>query len=151
MNNSMTYEEYLNKNGKLTYTFFGVSMNPMLKQGRDLFTVKAKTNKRCQKYDVVLYRRPPHQYVLHRIVEVRKNDYVILGDNCIDKEYGITDDDIIGVLNEFLRAGKRVSVNNKVYRFYSWFWYFIYPMRRLIKIGKIKVKKWIKNILHFFG
>lgn len=145
MNKSISYEEYFDKNEKLTYTFSGISMNPMLKQGRDLFTVRKKTDERCQKYDVVLYRRPPHQYVLHRIVEVREHDYVILGDNCIFKEYGITDDDILAVMCEFLRDGKTISVDNKVYQLYVRFWYGIYPIRKMIKIMKGKLRKWIKK------
>ena len=90
-----TYEDFLEKNGEMTYSNVGISMLPLLKEGRDLFTVRKKGRKRCKKYDVVLYRRPPNSYVLHRIIEVRENDYVILGDNCLNKEYGITDDDII--------------------------------------------------------
>ena len=87
----MTYEEYLEKNNTLTYTNVGVSMMPLLRQGRDLFTVTKKTGRRCKAGDVVLYRRPPNKYVLHRIIAVRPNDYVILGDNCIGREYGIKD------------------------------------------------------------
>lgn len=45
--NKVTYEEYLEQNHELTYTNVGVSMLPMMKQGRDLFTVKKK-----QKEDV---------------------------------------------------------------------------------------------------
>lgn len=145
MNNRKTYEEYLAENGKLTYTFSGVSMNPMLKQGRDLFTVKKKTKERCKKYDVVLYRRPTDQYVLHRIVEVREQDYVILGDNCIAKEYGITDEDILGVLTEFLRAGKKISADNKWYQIYARLWYQIYPARKFLKRAKGKVKGILKR------
>lgn len=141
MSSGKTYEEYLAENGSLTYTFSGVSMNPMLKQGRDLFTVKAKTAERCKKYDVVLYRRPPSHYVLHRIVEVREKDYVILGDNCIAKEYGITDQDILGVLTEFVRAGKTVSVDNQFYQLYARLWYWIYPVRMLAKKVKGKLKR----------
>lgn len=122
MNNSMTYEQYLAENGSLTYTFKGCSMNPMLKQGRDLFTVKAKTAERCRKYDVVLYRRPPNRFVLHRIVKVREKDYVIIGDNCIKKEYGIKDEDIIGVLTGFVRKGKDYFVSDPRYRLYVHIW-----------------------------
>lgn len=68
-------------------------MLPMLKQGRDSFTVKKKTTQRCRKYDVILYRRPPDSYVLHRVIAVREHDYVVLGDNCINKEY-VKDSDI---------------------------------------------------------
>lgn len=140
MSNCKSYEEYLAENDTLIYTFSGVSMNPMLRQERDLICVKKKTAGRCKKYDVVLYRRPPRQYVLHRIVEVREKDYVILGDNCIAKEYGITDDDIIGVLTEFVRDGKTVSVQNRGYRLYARMWYRIYPIRMLIKKMKGKWK-----------
>jgi len=141
MSDGKTYEEYLRKNGTLTYTFSGVSMMPMLKQGRDLFTVRAKTAERCQKYDVVLYRRPPQHYVLHRIVEVREDDYVILGDNCITKEYGIRDEDILGVLTEFVHNGRTIPADNRGYRFYARFWYALYPVRTALKKIKGKLKK----------
>lgn len=78
----MTYEEYFKRHTELIYRNVGVSMLPMLKQGRDLFILKKKTDQRCKKYDVVLYYRKPGQYVLHRIVEVHEKEYVVLGDNC---------------------------------------------------------------------
>lgn len=51
----MTYEEYFKRHTELIYRNVGVSMLPMLKQGRDLFILKKKTDQRCKKYDVVLY------------------------------------------------------------------------------------------------
>ena len=131
--NKTTYEEYLAEHGELTYTNVGVSMLPMLKQGRDLFTLRETTEERCKKYDVVLYRAKNGRYVLHRVVEVREEDYVILGDNCLNKEYGITDADILAVLTRFVRKGKEYSVTDKAYLRYARFWYAIYPVRRLGK------------------
>lgn len=145
MNNITTYEQYLAEHGSLTYTFKGNSMNPMLKQGRDIFTVRAKTSERCRKYDVVLYRRPPNQYVLHRVVEVRDTGYVILGDHCISKEYGITDDDIIAVMTSFTRRGKEHSVHEISCRIYSRVWYAIYPIRKLYMRFAMKIKGLIKK------
>lgn len=92
----------------------------------------------------MLYRRPPSHYVLHRIVEVRENDYVILGDNCLNKEYGIKDEDIIGVLSKFVRNGKEYTVDNKNYQLCAKLWYFIYPIRKLIMKIKIKLRR-LKN------
>ena len=138
-----TYEEYLEKNGTFTYKNSGVSMLPLLKEGRDLFTVVKKGDERCKKYDVALYRRPPDQYVLHRVVKVRENDYVILGDNCINKEYGIKDEDILGVMTQFVRKGKTHTVDEIGYKIYSRLRYFFYPFRKF----KFKVKCLIKKII----
>lgn len=124
-----TYEEELNRTGRFTYTCSGVSMLPLLRQHKDLFTIEKKQG-RCQRFDVVLYKRPPKSFVLHRVVEVREQDYVILGDNCLNKEYGIRDEDILGVMTSFVRDGKEVSVSNKGYRLYARLWYFLYPLRR---------------------
>lgn len=117
----MTYEEYLEENGELTYTNVGTSMMPLLKQHRDLFTVTKKSGERFKAGDVVLYRRPPKRYVLHRIIEVRPDDYVILGDNCVKKEYGIKDGDILAVMTSYVRAGKKHTTRDLSYRLYSFY------------------------------
>ncbi|MBO5459461.1 MAG: S24/S26 family peptidase, partial [Lachnospira sp.] len=85
-----TFESELDKHGFLIYTNVGDSMMPLLRQHHDLIVIK-KTTGRLKKYDVPLYKRDSGQYVLHRILNVRKNDYVICGDNRYNREYGITD------------------------------------------------------------
>lgn len=139
-----SYEEELNRKGSFTYNCSGVSMLPMLRQRKDLFTIKKKQG-RYKKYDVVLYKRKNGSYVLHRIVEVRPADYVILGDNCLNKEYGIKDEDIIGVMPSFVRNGKEYSVSHPVYRAYAVMWYLIYPLRRLWMQVKIKCRNFCKK------
>ncbi len=124
----MNYEAYLEKYGSLTYRFRGVSMMPMLRQGRDTYTVVRKTEARCKKYDVVLYRRG-NQHVLHRVVQVTPQGYVILGDNCLAKERDIREEDILGVMVSFNRGEKTISVDHWAYRLYSRLWYFLYPIR----------------------
>ena len=113
-------EDYLNENGTtLTYSNVGTSMMPLLRQGKDLFIVKKKGTERCKVGDVVLYKRPPDKYVLHRVVEVRSEDYVILGDNCINREYGIRDKDILGIMTGYVRDGVEHSVTEKAYQDYT--------------------------------
>ena len=141
----MTYEEYLEQNGEMTYTNRGISMLPLLKQGRDLFTIRKKGAERCQKYDVVLYRRPPESYVLHRIVAVRPDDYILLGDNCLNKETGITDRDIIGVMTGYVRNGKAHSTDDFGYMLYSRWIVLTYPVRRMCKLIKSKVLQIIRQ------
>ena len=134
MNKPVSYEAYLAQNGSMTYTNVGQSMLPLLRQGRDLFTVTQKGPERCRKGDVVLYRRQD-KYVLHRIVAVREKDYVILGDNCISREYGITDEDILAVMTGYVRKGNTHSTADFGYRVYTAFWLLTEKPRVFLKRG----------------
>ena len=145
----MNFEEYIENNGSLTYTNVGVSMLPLLRQGKDMFIVSKRNGQRCNVGDVVLYRRPPDKYVLHRVIEVRENDYVILGDNCVNKEYGIKDENIIGVMTGYIRNGREHTVSEKGYRLYSFVWLHTIAFRTGLKKIALKLKsmrrKRIKN------
>lgn len=141
-----TFEKELERKGTITYTCKGVSMLPLLRQKRDLFTV-TKRQGRCKKYDVALYRRADGACVLHRVVKVCEDGYVILGDNCLNKEYGIKDEDILGVMTSFVRDGKEYSVDAGLYRVYVKVWYAIYPIRRLWKLlGGLRRNVWKKKV-----
>ncbi|MGM9664493.1 MAG: S24/S26 family peptidase [Eubacteriales bacterium] len=144
--NKSTFEEEIRRNGKLVYTNVGDSMMPLIKQGRDLLIISA-INGRLKKYDVPLYKRDSGQYVLHRILKVRKDDYVICGDNRWQREYGITDRHIIGVLTGVVRGGKEISVNDKRYRFYVHLWCDFFYVRAFI----LMVKHYIKRLWNIIG
>lgn len=143
MNEGTSYEEYLDRYGRLTYSSVGVSMLPLLRQGRDLFIIERKGRERCRAGDVVLYRRPPDKYVLHRIVRVRLDDYVILGDNCIHKEYGIRDEDIIGVMTGFVRDGREHSVKEAGYMTYSFLQLYLSPVRISLTKAAFRLRRLI--------
>ena len=117
--NKLRFEDVLERDGTLTYANVGTSMLPLLREGRDLFTVVKKGRERCRVGDVVLFRRGDGAYVLHRIVEVRPDGYVLLGDNCVSREKGVRDADILGVMSAFVRDGKEYSVSDPAYRAYT--------------------------------
>ena len=142
MHKTSSIAEYLAENETLTYTNVGVSMLPLLRQGKDLFILRRKGPGRCKKGDVALYRRG-NQYVLHRIVEVRPADYVALGDNCVTKETGIQDSAIIGVMTGFVRNGKEHSVRDWGYRLYSHFILHTMGPRIILKKIRIRAKGWL--------
>lgn len=135
-----TFEEEIEKNGKIIYTNVGDSMMPLIKQGRDVLVI-SKVNGRLKRYDVPLYKRKNGQYVLHRILKVRKNDYVICGDNRYGKEYGITDSEIIGVLSGIIRNGKEISASDKKYRAYVHLWCDFYFVRAFV----LRLKHFVKR------
>ena len=108
---------------------FAVTLYPKLKY----IDIVQDFENRCKKYDVVLFKRNDNKYVLHRIIKVNKNDYTIRGDNCVYKEYGVKDEDILGVITSFIRKGKEYTVDNKFYRIYSVLWCKLYFLRRVYK------------------
>ena len=107
----------------------GTSMRPLFKTNRDVI-ILVSADGDLRKYDVVLYKNNSGKYVLHRIVKVLPDKYVLRGDNTFVNEY-VSKDRIIAVLTEFNRKGKKKSVNDIGYRFYSRFWCGIYPIRFL--------------------
>ena len=107
MMNSSSFEEILEREGRLIYSNVGDSMWPVIREGRDLLVIERKSD-RLRRYDVPLYRRDSGQYVLHRILKVRDEDYVICGDNRWHRETGITDRHILGVLTAIIRDGREV-------------------------------------------
>ena len=126
--NKSTFEEILARDGQLVYTNVGDSMLPLIRQGRDLLVIKPKTG-RLKKYDIPLYRRDSGQYVLHRILKVRPDDYVICGDNRWSREYGITDRHIVGVLTAIIRDGKEIPMTDWRLRMYAHLWCDLFPLR----------------------
>lgn len=130
MDEKTTFEAVLNTKGVLVFTNVGTSMMPLLRQGRDLMVIQKKQPGRCKKLDVVLYkRRSDNHYILHRILKVREHDYVIAGDNNSFLEYGITDEDILGILTAVVRDGKQISVTDPDYLRYVHLWCDLWPLR----------------------
>lgn len=131
MKESLHIEEVLKEKGIYISTTVGSSMCPMLRSCRDTIIIRP-VNGRLKKYDIPLYKRGKN-YILHRIVKVTPNGYVICGDNCLNKEYLVTDRQIIGVLNGFYRDNKEIDMNGIGYRLYCRLWVALYPIRYIIK------------------
>lgn len=117
MSEIKSIERVIAEEGKLVCTTSGVSMKPLFEDRRDTVIILPPSG-RLKKYDVPLYRRGK-DYVLHRVVKVLPDSYVICGDNCESYEYGIRDEDIIGCLSAFYRKDKYYTTDDRLYRAYS--------------------------------
>lgn len=121
-----SFEELLAGDGHLVYKTQGRSMEPMLRQGRDLVVIE-KPSSLLKKYDIALYKRGT-KHILHRVIGVKTDHYLIRGDNTYSIEI-VPHSSVIGVLTGFRRNGRQHDVAEHGYRFYVRFWNGIYPLR----------------------
>lgn len=141
-------KEMLDSGGTANFNPHGTSMLPMLHDDGDRVILK-KPRGELKKYDLPLYRRTDGAFVLHRVVRRPENGvYTMCGDNQWALEKGIKHSQIIGVVIEFERKGKKISTENKLYKLYARVWVAIMPLRHLVIGGSRKVKSMIKKILH---
>lgn len=110
---TITIEEAMVKNGFHLSTIVGDSMMPLLRNRRDTVKIVPVTGK-LKKYDLPLYKRPSGKYVLHRIVKVKKDHYVICGDNRVWREK-VPFDWIIGLTETIYRDEKEIPVTDPEY------------------------------------
>lgn len=120
-------ESELLQHGIYASNTLGTSMRPLFKTHRDMIIVK-RPDSELKKYDVALYVGAGGKYILHRVVGVRENFYLIRGDNTFSLER-VPKSAVIGVLVKFNRKGKAHTVDEASYKIYSRVWNFIYPVR----------------------
>lgn len=144
MDDVTSLKEILNKYGKYTGLTMGTSMEPLIHQQKDNIIV-VKNKGRLKKYDVPVYVTPKGKYIMHRIIKVCDDHYVIVGDNLFKKEY-VTDDMICGVLVGFYKNGKHYvdCRNSRLYKFYSRVWVALLPVRPALLLVP-RGMKWIKR------
>lgn len=136
-------EDVLAREGVFVSTTAGVSMWPMLRDRMDTVIVEPPSG-RLRLHDVPLYRRGD-AYVLHRVVEVLSDSYVICGDNCLQKERGVIDDQVVGVLAGFYRGERPVDMDGAAYRAYVRAWCALYPVRRAWKLARARVARAVRG------
>ena len=133
-------EEQLEREGQILAPPVGDSMMPILRYRRDLMLLK-KLPREPKVNDAVLYKRENGQYVMHRIVKIRKDGYVLRGDNRFNLEYGVKREQIIGIMVGFYRDEKFIDCDtNKYYKLYVFIMRSTVFPRRVIKFIKRKLK-----------
>ena len=110
--------EVIDSGGEFRLCPKGTSMLPLLRQGIDsVVLVAPRTLKRG---DVLLYRRANGQYVLHRLVRVRRDGSLwFSGDNHMTVEKGIVREQIIAAVTAVFRGEKRKDRTTFGIRFYA--------------------------------
>ena len=127
----------LDTQGFCACTVAGSSMNPMLREGREVVMIRKKsTPPRVD--DVVLYEHDG-ELVLHRVRKITPKGYLIRGDNSYADHKNVPEAAILGVLEYYVREGERIDcATDRRYRRYVRRRNASYPMRLAIRkiLGK---------------
>lgn len=113
-----TIEQELALHGHGFFQTVGDSMEPLLHNRKSTVVIE-RVKEPLKKYDVALYRRPTGEYVLHRIIKVCGQEYLICGDNRTWREK-VPEAWIIGVMTGYYGDERNayVSCESKLYRSY---------------------------------
>ncbi|MBQ7760434.1 MAG: S24/S26 family peptidase [Clostridia bacterium] len=137
-------EEVISSGGEFHLAPHGNSMLPLIKPGKDTVVLVAPTDLKEQ--DIVLYRRANGQFILHRIMYIKKDHLLMCGDNLDYYEYEIKLEDILAKVKDILIDGKtKVDTTSRKYKKY------VKSRYRKVRVAQFKnflyrlAKPFIKN------
>lgn len=122
-------EESFRQGMTVTLGVTGNSMLPLFRDRRDSVILSPCDPFALRRGDVPLYRRPDGKFVLHRILHVKKDTFVLAGDAQRTLEVDLSKSCVLAVMTGFIRKGKTFDCRNGWYRLYSFFWMLMRPVR----------------------
>lgn len=125
--------EVLSSGGEFRLYPRGISMLPLLRQGRDSVALR-RVDSPIRKGDILFYQRPDGSYVLHRVRRVGSEGLTLMGDNQTLPERGVSPDWVIGRVTRIFRDDKEVICDGPRYRWYLRLWQFTITRSLLLKL-----------------
>lgn len=111
----------------------GSSMNPFLVHYRDTIFFK-KPDRPLRRGDMVFYQRESGQYVMHRILRVKKDGLYIVGDAQTEIEGPVRPEQVFAIITRVVRKGKTISPGDFWWEFFEHVWLCFVPVRRVIMV-----------------
>lgn len=139
-------EELLKARDEVMTRTRGISMRPLLRQGRDIVVIK-KPQFPLKVGDAPIYKvKNKKELVLHRILKVNDDgSYIIRGDNLFFKEH-VFENQIVGVMRAFHREGKYCECEKSLkYKVYVFLNRISYPLRCL---WSVRLRPLLSKIKH---
>ncbi len=106
-------EEQLLLGKQVTFKVKGGSMFPFLLSDETDVTLE-KPNRQSAKYDIILYKTKDGKYVLHRIIKIRQEMLILMGDALKRKEQ-VLQEQVIGVVTTIKNGNSTTSATNPRY------------------------------------
>lgn len=123
------FQPILEAGGRVTLAVTGSSMLPYLRQGRDRVCLTAP-DRALRRGDILFFRRPTGEWVLHRLMRHTADGYVVSGDAQFWIEF-VKPEQIAAVVMAVERKGKSVGADSVRFRAWAAFWMALRPARAL--------------------
>ena len=107
----------------------GSSMAPFLIHARDHICLKSPSGE-LRKGEMVFYQRSNGEYVMHRIYNVKNEEYYLIGDAQTVIEGPIQREQIFAIIIKVKRKGKWIVPEDFQWKFFAHIWPNIIPLRR---------------------
>lgn len=114
----------------VTLTVKGWSMNPFLSNMRDCITLGPWEDSQIRKGCVALVLDTRGNYLIHRIIRREGNIVTLMGDGNVAQTEQATLGNVIAIMYEVERKGRKYTPESFVWRTYSWIWDKLTPVRR---------------------
>ena len=147
-------EDAVNEYGSIVWSCKGQSMKPLIREKVD-YVVIEKPDREIRPFDVVLYSRDTYKpegggvqrdYVLHRVIRREGDEFIILGDNCVNLER-VPESSIIGIMTGLKRNGKDFDLDSTGCRLYNNIWVKPYRIRkRITRLGLAAKRRGLKAL-----
>ena len=132
--------EVLASGGEFRLYPHGISMLPLLRQGRDSVSLR-QVDSSIRKGDILFYQRPDGSFVLHRVRAVKPNGLTMIGDNQTLPERGVSPDWVIGRVTRIFRDDKEVICDGLRYRLYRKLWQFTISRGLMLKLYHLSERR----------
>lgn len=140
-------EQLLAEGKQAVFTVTGMSMWPFICHGRDQAVIESCNPRDLQKGDIVLVKRAPGSYMLHRITKLTDTALETTGDGCLHSDGEFPLDSVVAKCVVVIRKGKMYPCDKVIFKWYSKVWMLLYPLRKKVVKMIIFISE-IKRIKH---
>lgn len=120
----------INQGHTVTITVRGNSMTPFLVNQRDCIVLGPFSESDLQPGVAVLAREKQGRIVFHRIIRRQGEELTLMGDGnlLVTEQTSLTD--VMGIMVAAIRKGKEYPCSGRTWRWYSFWWMKLTPVRR---------------------
>ncbi len=108
----------------------GKSMRPFILENKDQLVISPPDNLR--KGDIVLARIDGSRYVIHRIINIKENRFLLMGDGNLFGYEQCSREEIFGVVEYIIRNEQKICQRSIKARGLAFVWRMLLPFRHFI-------------------